>query len=99
MNHKSVLLRLVLMFILLLPASALGETKVIVVSDVLNFVRKLYEGSDLFIRVLRKGDGKLTQYSDELLTMVHRQIEAEQPDALPVTRNPPFNGEQASRKA
>ena len=50
----------------LAPCCASAETKLMVVSDIHYMDPSLYQGSELFLRSLRNGDGKITQYSDEL---------------------------------
>lgn len=79
--------------------SARAETKLMVVSDLHYLELSLYQGSDLFLRALRRGDGKITQYGEELLSALYRQILAERPDALIVTGDLSFNGEKKSHAA
>ena len=80
-------------------ASAAGETRLMVVSDIHYLAKPLYEGSEAFLRALRAGDGKLTQYGDELLTALLGEVERLRPDALLVTGDLSFNGEKASHVA
>ena len=47
---------------------ATAETKLMVVSDLHYLAPALYQGSELFLRVLRNGDGKITQCGEELLS-------------------------------
>lgn len=68
-----------LVLLLLFPLCALGETRVMVVSDTHYLARELYEGSGLFLYALRSGDGKLTQYGDELLCALERTALREMP--------------------
>ncbi len=90
-------------FLFLLPmlfsACALGETRVMVVSDLHYLARELYEGSGLFLRALQGGDGKFTQYGDELLDALEKTVLRERPDALIVSGDLTFNGEKASHQA
>lgn len=98
MRRKAVLF--LLSFVLLLfPFCALGETRVMVVSDLHYLARELYEGSELFLRALRAGDGKFTQYGDELLDALEKTVLRETPDALIVSGDLTFNGEKASHQA
>ena len=90
---------LTLLCLLGIICSARAETKLMVVSDLHYLEPSLYEGSDLFIQTLRNGDGKITQYGEELLAALYRQIGQEQPDALIVTGDLTFNGEQKSHAA
>ena len=80
-------------------ASASAETKLMVVSDPHYMDPSLYRGSELFLSVLRRGDGKLTQYGEDLLSALYRQVLEEKPDLLLVTGDLTFNGEKASHLA
>ena len=92
---KAVLVML-LAFDLCLPARA---TQVMVVSDLHYMARELYEGSELFLRALRAGDGKITQYGDALMAALCEEAVRQRPDALLVTGDLAFNGEKASHEA
>ena len=63
------------------------------VSDLHYMAPALYQDSELFLQVLRSGDGKLTQYGDTLLDALYQQLLEEMPDALVVTGDLTFNGE------
>ena len=76
-----------------------GATRLMVVTDTHYMARQLYEGSDLFLRALQAGDGKLTQYSDELMEALLKEAAALSPDALIVTGDLSWNGERASHEA
>ena len=80
-------------------ASASAETKLMVVSDPHYMDPSLYRGSELFLSVLRRGDGKLTQYGEDLLSALYRQVLEEKPELLLVTGDLTFNGEKASHLA
>lgn len=54
------------MLCLLLPIYAIGETKLMVVSDLHLMAPELYEGSDRLDRALAGGDGKVSHCSREL---------------------------------
>ena len=89
-------------FIALLPApsrAAGRETRLMVVSDLHYLAPSLYRDSGLFLRSVRKGDGKLPQYGEELLSALYREILREKPDALIVTGDLTFNGEKPSHTA
>lgn len=83
----------------LLATSAFAETKLMIVSDLHYLEPSLYQGSELFLQALRQGDGKITQYGEELLSALYRQILTEQPEALIVTGDLTFNGEKKSHEA
>lgn len=84
------------LMLILFPANA---SQVMVVSDLHYMAKALYEDSDLFIRALRTGDGKITQYSDELMAALVKEVQRLHPDALIVTGDLTFNGEKASHEA
>lgn len=92
-----------LLALLLLPAllfsQALGETRIMVVSDIHYLAPELYRDSPLFLRALRSGDGKITQCSEELITALEAETEHQRPDVLIVTGDLTFNGERASHEA
>ncbi len=88
-----------LIFLLLFPFRAMGETRVMVVSDLHYLAGELYKGSELFLRALRAGDGKFNQYGDELLDALEKTVQREMPDALIVSGDLTFNGEKASHQA
>ncbi len=83
---------------LVLSASALA-TRIMVVSNIHYMDRALYQGSELFIRALRAGDGKYAQFGDELMAALCDQVRALRPDALIVTGDLTFNGERDSHAA
>lgn len=86
-----------MMLVLLgVAAGAAAETKVMAVTDIHYLARPLYEDSEIFVEILKGGDGKLTQYGDELLDALYREIQEEKPDALLVTGDLSFNGEKQS---
>ena len=78
------------------PARA---TRVMVVSDLHYMAPALYADSDLFLRVLRAGDGKLTQYGETLMDALRETVLRQRPDALLVTGDLAFNGERESHAA
>ena len=96
MRRTAVLFLLVL---LLLPAACMAETRLMVVSDLHYMAPSLYRDSALFLKVLRRGDGKITQYGDELLNALLAEIRAQRPDALVVTGDLTYNGERKSHEA
>ncbi|MBR4501417.1 MAG: metallophosphoesterase [Clostridia bacterium] len=79
--------------------SAMADTKLMVVSDLHYLEPSLYRGSDYFLRALRRGDGKATQYGEELMAALYQTVLFERPDALIVTGDLTFNGEQLSHRA
>ena len=81
------------------PGSAAADTRLMVISDLHYLAPSLYQNSELFLQALRQGDGKITQYSEELLSALYQEILREKPDALIVTGDLTFNGEKASHLA
>ena len=79
-----------------LAVGAAAETKVMAVTDIHYLARPLYEYSEIFVEILKGGDGKLTQYGDELLDALYLEIQEEKPDALLMTGDLSFNGEKQS---
>ena len=90
---------LIILLIVLLPAAVRAETRLMVVSDLHYLAPSLYRDSGVFLRALRGGDGKITQYGEELLSALYREIVSQQPDALAVTGDLTFNGEKESHIA
>ena len=95
------ILALVLCVLLLagVAVSASAETRLMVVSDLHYLAPSLYRDSGLFLRSLRRGDGKITQYGEELFAALYQEILQEKPDALIVTGDLTFNGEKLSHLA
>ena len=91
----------VLFLLLLLPLAALAEggVRVMVVSDLHYLSPSCYEESDgLFVTALSRGDGKMSQYSRELLSALLDEARHQRPDALLVTGDLTFNGELVSHE-
>ena len=98
-GDEPVILGLVLLLVLLLflfPASARGETRLMVVTDLHYLAPELYAGSELFLRALQAGDGKITQQGEKLMQALTAEAKRRRPDALIVTGDLSFNGEKAS---
>ena len=81
------------------PGAAFADTKLMVVSDLHYLDPSLYRGSELFLTALRRGDGKIPQFGEELLSALYQEILRENPDALIVTGDLTFNGEKSSHTA
>ena len=91
--------KLLILFTTLSMCFSAHATQIMVISDLHYMARELYDGSDLFIRALQAGDGKITQYGDELMEALCDEAVRLQPDALIVTGDLSFNGERASHEA
>lgn len=70
--------------------------KFFIASDFHHFSKKSYDKGKAFQKFLDSGDGKLLQYTDELIDALTRDVEAEQPDFLIVTGDMTCNGERES---
>ena len=66
---------LLLFLAALLPFSASASHTVMIASDLHYCAPSLYEGSDLFMRSIAQGDGKMVHKSDVLLDALVRQAE------------------------
>jgi len=85
--------------LLALCGAARAQTQLMVVSDLHYMAPSLYEGSELFIRALRAGDGKLSQQGEALMDALALEVARIAPDALIITGDLSFNGERASHEA
>ena len=84
--------------LLLSPALAGAETRLMAVSDLHYLAPEYYRDSELFLRALRSGDGKMPQYGEELMAALLAEAQRARPDALIVTGDLTFNGERASHE-
>ena len=83
-----------------LPVLAGGEAavRVMFATDLHYLSPSLCADSDLFLAAMRQGDGKLCQYSRELLQGLLGEARHQQPDALILTGDLTFNGEKLSHQ-
>ena len=71
--------------------------RLMVVSDLHYLSPTLFEsGRDYLVNLLQRGDGKVTQYSGELLSALTAEARHQRPDAVIVTGDLTFNGEKQS---
>ena len=77
-------------------AAEVGMARIMAATDLHYLSPSLYQGSDVFLAALRRGDGKLTQHSDVLLQALLDEARHQQPDALILTGDLTFNGEKQS---
>lgn len=89
---------LLLFLAALLPFAASASHTVMIASDLHYCAPSLYEGSDLFMRSIAQGDGKMVHKSDVLLDALVRQAEQLHPDILLLTGDLTFNGEALSHR-
>ena len=82
----------------LVPALAIAETRIMVVSDIHYLAPSLYEGSGLFLRSMAVGDGKMTMESPALVQALLAEARHQAPDVLLITGDLTFNGEKTSHE-
>ena len=87
---------LTLLLAVLLPLTAVADTRIMVATDLHYLAPSLYADSELFQQVIRYGDGKLTQESPALLEALLAEARHQRPDALILTGDLTFNGEKQS---
>ena len=90
-------LALILLF-LLIPAAAPADVRIMVVSDIHYLAPELHEGSELFLRSVARGDGKMVHCSGILLDALMAEARQQRPDALVITGDLTFNGEKLSHE-
>jgi 3',5'-cyclic AMP phosphodiesterase CpdA len=71
---------------------------IFITSDIHHFSKELYDNGKSFQEFLMSGDGKLLQYSGELIDALIRDIERDRPDFLIVTGDLTCNGEKKSHQ-
>ncbi len=90
---------LCILLICMVIYSSSAETKVMVISDPHYLADTLYrKDNPILLSVLKNADGKLTQYSNELLDALVAEAFHQQPDALIITGDLTFNGEEESHR-
>lgn len=67
-----------------------------ITSDLHHLSKELYDNGKAFEEFLMSGDGKLVQYSGELIDALIRDIELQRPDFLIITGDLTCNGEKKS---
>ncbi len=77
--------------------TAYSDSRIMVISDPHYLSDSLYQQDNaVFLGNIQAMDGRITQYSRELMDALVRQAAAEQPDALIITGDLSFDGEKAS---
>lgn len=71
---------------------------IFITSDIHHFSKELYDDGKSFQEFLNSGDGKLLQYSGELIDALIRDIERDRPDFLIVVGDLTCNGEKKSHQ-
>ncbi len=95
---KKLLAGVLLLLLCLKPPLGVAETRLMVVSDIHYLAPELYQDSELFLIALKRGDGKITQCSEELMAALLAEAAALKPDALIVTGDLTLSGEKASHE-
>lgn len=85
--------------LLLCAASAAGETRIMVATDMHYIDPVFYEGSDALARNASFGDGKMPHRSDAWLAALVQEAIAQAPDFLILAGDQTYNGEVLSHKA
>lgn len=99
------LLLLVLTLCLCLAACGSGDTKpaanyrVIVATDIHYLAPELTDHGEYFWRIMQNGDGKVTEYCEEITDAFLAEVIAQQPEALILTGDLSFNGALQSHRA
>ena len=81
------------------PGSTPAQYRVLTATDLHYLAPSLTDHGALFWQVMEAGDGKVTEYCDEITSAFLEEAAALQPDALILTGDLTFNGEEASHLA
>ena len=94
------ILSLLLMLLLLLPASAYAaDAPTLFISTDLHYISpSLTDHGAYFTRMIENGDGKMVHYTEELTDAFVNDVIAKQPDALILSGDLTFNGAQKSHE-
>ncbi len=95
---KRVLPLLLFLLVLVSPAAVLAETRLMAFSDLHYLAPEFYEGSQLFLEAIARGDGKAAHRSAELLAAFLAEVRHQRPDAVLLTGDLTFNGEKRSHE-
>ncbi len=85
-----------LLLALMIPLWACADTRIMVATDLHYFLPALYGDSELFLQMIRRGDGKLVQRSPELLEALVAEALHQRPDVVILTGDLTYNGERQS---
>ena len=76
-----------------------GSWRVVVATDLHYLAPSLTDHGEIFRRVMEAGDGKVTEFCDEIADAFLEEVRVGKPDALILTGDVSFNGEKASHLA
>ena len=76
-----------------------GSWCVVVATDLHYLAPSLTDHGEIFRRVMEAGDGKVTEFCDEIADAFLEEVRVGKPDALILTGDVSFNGEKASHLA
>ena len=104
MRHRRKLLSLLLALVLLLTpacgrAKAPAEYRVALATDLHYLSPALRDGGEMFQKVIAVGDGKVTEYCDEVTDAFLAEVLRLGPEALILTGDLSYNGERESHLA
>ena len=78
------------------PKSGKDTIHLMIATDLHYLSASLTDRGDAWQDMVKSSDGKLTEYSDEILDSLVKQVKKEKPDALVICGDITFNGEEES---
>ena len=78
------------------PRSGKDTIHLMIATDLHYLSASLTDRGDAWQDMVKSSDGKLTEYSDEILDSLVKQVKKEKPDALVICGDITFNGEEES---
>ena len=75
-----------------------GQTKMVIATDIHHLASSLKDDGQALLNFVNSGDGKLLQYSDELLEVFVHDIQVQAPDLLVLSGDLTNNGEKESHQ-
>lgn len=75
-----------------------GESRIIVATDIHHLAASLKDDGEAFANFVAAGDGKLLQYTNELMQVFVSNVKEEEPDAVIISGDLTNNGEKASHR-
>ncbi len=92
------ILLLVLFTFIITERCAAREMKIVIGTDLHYISSQLEDGGERFMRLLYDADGKVCQYSEEIVDAFLQEVIREKPDVLLLTGDLTFNGEKVSHE-
>lgn len=72
--------------------------KILIATDIHYLAEELTDKSPIFIQMVEHGDGKVTNYIEEIMEAFMQEVIREQPDLLVISGDISFNGEKKSHE-